>query len=216
MYPEPVAAYSGGVSVDALKLIEGVARCWQREVPPQTAVQLEGFLSLLLAWNVRINLSGAKNLVDLVSDHLPDSFAMATAVSSGASVCDVGSGGGLPALPFAMLRPDCQVTLVEPRAKRTAFLHAAVRLSGCANVRVRRARLEDLDKQRYDVAASRATFPPLEWMALAQDLVTASGSIIVFAAEGVEGRNSLLVLRRSLEYQTGKGSRRWMGTYCST
>jgi 16S rRNA G527 N7-methylase RsmG len=116
-------------------------------------------------------------------------------------------------MPFAILRSDCQVTLVEPRAKRTAFLHAAVRSAACTNVLVKRARVEELGGSRYDVAASRATFPPSEWLALAQKLVKADGAVLVFTAQEMDGRGGSLFLRQRVAYETGKGSPRWLGVF---
>src|SRR6185295_9811748 len=106
-----------------------------------------------------INLTGARTLDELAADHLPDAFALAEAVPPGAALVDVGSGGGLPALPFAVLRPDVRLTLVEPRAKRVAFLRTAVRELGLAGELVA-GHAADLPAGAFDVAASRATFPP--------------------------------------------------------
>src|SRR4029079_16814605 len=88
------------------------------------------FWSLLLTWNARINLTGAGTRDELLGEHFPDALAMASLVPPGARLVDVGSGGGLPAVPLSVLRPDLGLTLVEPRAKRVAFLRTAVRTLG--------------------------------------------------------------------------------------
>src|SRR4051794_23516644 len=89
--------------------------------------RLLGFFQLLLTWNARINLTGARTLPELIDVHLPDTLALARLVAAGAALIDVGSGGGLPALPLALMRSGVRVTLVEPRAKRVAFLRTAAR-----------------------------------------------------------------------------------------
>lgn len=141
------------------------------------------FAGLLLEWNARINLTGAKSLDDLLEEHFPDSFAMAALVPPSARVIDVGSGGGLPAIPFGLLRPDCPLTLVEPRAKRTAFLRTAIREFQMPNVIVLGKRLEDLGGEAggFSVAASRATFPPEVWLSVAAPLLAPGGRVFVFS-----------------------------------
>jgi 16S rRNA (guanine527-N7)-methyltransferase len=64
---------------------------------------LDAFWSLLLSWNARINLTGARTPAELLGEHFPDALAMARLVPPNARVLDVGSGGGLPVLPFAVL-----------------------------------------------------------------------------------------------------------------
>jgi 16S rRNA (guanine527-N7)-methyltransferase len=154
-------------------------------VPEPAACQrLARFFGLLLEWNRGINLTGADSLALLASDHLPDSLALLALVPTGARVVDVGTGGGLPALPFAILRPDCSLTLVEPRAKRAAFLRTAVRELGLA-VQVSGSRGEDLAAARppvFEVAMSRATFAPPAWLALGRRLVVAGGRVLTFVA----------------------------------
>src|SRR6187397_2962725 len=66
------------------------------------------YATLLMTWNARINLTGATSLADLAEEHLPDAFALAARFPDpqpSRTVIDVGSGGGLPALPLAVLRP---------------------------------------------------------------------------------------------------------------
>jgi 16S rRNA (guanine527-N7)-methyltransferase len=145
--------------------------------PERAGVQR--FFELLLTWNARINLTGARSLIELVEEHLPDSLALDRLVPNAARLVDVGSGGGLPALPLALLRPDVTLTLVEPRAKRVAFLRTALMDLGLAAAVVS-GRVESLPHKDYDVASSRATFPPEEWLAVGRDLVGPSGTVVLF------------------------------------
>lgn len=143
---------------------------------------LLAFARLLLYWNQRINLTAAKSPDDLIAEHIPDSFAMAQLVEFNARVVDVGSGGGLPGIPFALLRPDCPVTLIEARAKRAAFLRTALRELGVANATVISRRMESVTELRhaFDGASSRATFPPTEWLARARSLLVPGGRALAF------------------------------------
>jgi 16S rRNA (guanine527-N7)-methyltransferase len=137
------------------------------------------FFGLLLTWNARINLTGARSLLELIEEHLPDSLALDQLIPQAARVIDVGAGGGLPALPLALLRPDVTLTLVEPRAKRVAFLRTAVRVLGLA-AEVLPTRVEDLEPGGHDLASSRATFSPPEWLELGRTLVRPGGAVALF------------------------------------
>lgn len=170
------------------------------------------FVRLLLKWNVRINLTGARSAEDVVGEHLIDSFAMAGFVPEGARVVDVGSGGGLPAIPLAILRPECFVTMVEPRGKRVAFLRTAVRELGCGHSEVVHGRVDSIPRHVYGVAGSRATFEVSQWLEVARDLVVRDGRIVAFASSAVPAVSGL-ALSASVSYLTSGGGRRWAGAY---
>jgi 16S rRNA (guanine527-N7)-methyltransferase len=174
---------------------------------------LEAFWSLLLTWNARINLTGARTREELIGEHFPDAAAMARLVPPGARLLDVGAGGGLPALPFALLRPDAVLTLVEPRAKRVAFLRTAVRELGLG-AEVVAGRIETVPRRPADVASSRATFPPDEWLERARPLAPRT---LVFTAQRADvGKSAAHVIEDELEYSTAAGHRRWLGLFRST
>jgi len=121
-----------------------------------------GFGRRLIEWNARVNLT-ARSRWPSDGEHVVDSFAMASLVPPGSSVVDVGAGGGLPGIPFSILRPDARLVVVEPRAKRIAFLRTVVRELQLASTEVLRERADALDRGGFDVAASRATFSAEEW-----------------------------------------------------
>ena len=78
----------------------------------------------------------------------------------GSSVCDLGSGAGLPGIALALRRPDLRVTLCEPLLRRTTFLDHVVHTMGLTNVVVHRGRAEDLHgAAEFDVVTSRAVAP---------------------------------------------------------
>jgi 16S rRNA (guanine527-N7)-methyltransferase len=106
-------------------------------------------------------------------------------VPEGASVCDVGSGAGLPGLVLALVRPDLQVTLLEPLLRRTTFLSETVAELGLeAQVHVERGRAEDwADRGSFGVVTSRAVAPLdrlLEW---SMPLVAPNGAMVAMKGD---------------------------------
>jgi 16S rRNA (guanine527-N7)-methyltransferase len=77
---------------------------------------------------------------------------------------DIGSGAGAPGLGIALLAPELELTLVEPKAKRVAFLRAVLAELGRPDVKIERARSDALARQSFDVAVSRATLAPPAWV----------------------------------------------------
>jgi 16S rRNA (guanine527-N7)-methyltransferase len=158
------------------------------------ARRLAAFGDLFLRWNEKINLGGVITPTGLVEQHFLDAFAAARFVGPMDSVVDVGAGGGLPAIPLALLRPQATFELYEPTTKKVAFLRTAIRdLALGVYVTVRQARLEDplplSILARFDVATSRATFPPGRWIDLGRRLVRPGGRVVVFGTdEEVPGR----------------------------
>lgn len=96
------------------------------------------YLDTLAAWSPRVNLTGARTPEARVQLLVGKVLAVAALPAAG-TLIDVGSGNGSPGLVFALLRDDLEVTLLEPRARRWAFLREAARAAGRA-VRVLRVR----------------------------------------------------------------------------
>jgi len=128
------------------------------------------YLDELRTWNARVDLTAARSAEEAVDLTLADAVVLATHGESAAGArhdpfrwVDVGAGAGAPGLILAMLRPNWSMTLVEPRSKRVAFLRSVI---GRLNVpaELRRARSDDLDDKQWDVAISRATLGPTEWL----------------------------------------------------
>jgi 16S rRNA (guanine527-N7)-methyltransferase len=166
-----------------LRALAALAREWDVPCDDRQAEMLLHYAGLLLTWNERINLTGAHAVDELLADHFPDSFALAARLDRSARAIDVGSGGGLPAIPLAILRPELTLVLCEPLAKKGAFLRTAIReLALGAHVRLEARRAEDLAAEvptSFDLAFSRATLAPDRWVALGRRLVRPQGRIFV-------------------------------------
>jgi len=136
------------------KLLEAESLCYQALPAPQLSA-LSRYLAELEAWRQRINLTGDLAPEELAV-HALESAAGAALVPEGAKLLDIGSGGGFPGVPLALVRPDLSVTLLEPRHKRASFLRHVVRAVPVENARVLADRVETLDEATYAAATVRA------------------------------------------------------------
>ncbi|AXI78619.1 16S rRNA (guanine(527)-N(7))-methyltransferase RsmG [Peterkaempfera bronchialis] len=118
------------------------------------------YAELLATAGVRRGLIGPREVPRLWERHLLNCAVLAEVVPEGVSLCDVGSGAGLPGIPVALARPDLSVTLLEPLLRRTTFLEEAVKELGLTNVTVVRGRAEEMiGKLSMDVVTARAVAP---------------------------------------------------------
>jgi 16S rRNA (guanine(527)-N(7))-methyltransferase RsmG len=214
--PRTEVAYTASVRENEGTCLARLAQVWNFRLSPEMEGRVLGFGRRLIEWNARVNLTGAQSVAEVMGEHVVDSFAMASLVPPGSSVVDVGAGGGLPGIPFAILRPDARLVVVEPRAKRIAFLRTVVRELQLASTEVLRERADALDRGAFDVAASRATFPPEEWLGIGLGLVRPGGLVLIFAGDAWAPDNSSLRATNEIRYATATGRSRWLGAFCST
>ncbi|NEC16492.1 16S rRNA (guanine(527)-N(7))-methyltransferase RsmG [Streptomyces sp. SID8014] len=102
------------------------------------------YAELLADAGVRRGLIGPREVPRLWERHLLNCAVLSEVVAEGVSVCDVGSGAGLPGIPLALVRPDLNITLLEPLLRRTTFLTEVVELLGLEHVTVVRGRAEEV------------------------------------------------------------------------
>jgi 16S rRNA (guanine527-N7)-methyltransferase len=137
------------------KLLEAESLRSGQKLLARELVALSRYLGELEAWRSRINLTGDLAPEELAR-HALESAAGASLVPRDASLLDIGSGGGFPGVPVAIVRPDVSVTLLEPRHKRASFLRHVVRAVPVANATVSGERVESLAEPRFEVATVRA------------------------------------------------------------
>jgi 16S rRNA (guanine(527)-N(7))-methyltransferase RsmG len=129
-----------------------LAECSWISLSPTQLEKLEAHHELLKRWNAKLNLTATLD----IKKHFGESLFLGSQMTGGVTVADIGSGGGFPGVPLAILRPDWQVTLVESDRRKSIFLRECAELT--PNLRVLTARAEDLT-DRFDWIVSRAVTP---------------------------------------------------------
>lgn len=121
----------------------------------------ERYAELLAEAGVKRGLIGPREVPRLWERHLLNCAVLSEVVPQGVTVCDVGSGAGLPGIPLALVRRDLHITLLEPLLRRTTFLREVVELLGLDHVTVVRGRAEEvLDSlEPVHVVTARAVAP---------------------------------------------------------
>ncbi len=168
------------------------------------------YLDLLRTWNRKINLTSVTEPQAVLDLHFLDSLMVLPVLGSARRLIDVGSGGGFPGLPIAIASPAA-VTLLEATRKKAAFLRAAVHALELSAV-VIDGRVEELLKkpfERFDLAISRATFAPAEWLALGRRLVHPHGAVVVLTGRDPPPGSPT----KALSYELPGGELRHLGWY---
>jgi 16S rRNA (guanine527-N7)-methyltransferase len=140
---------------------------------------LGAYLDLLAAWNDRVNLTAARTPKRRVEVLVAPVLAALARLAPGGLI-DVGSGNGSPGLVVALLEPRRPVTLLEPRARRWAFLREAARAGGRDDVRVLRERHDAYAGPPAANVTLRALRLPLSDL---RSLVAEDGRVLVFGPE---------------------------------
>ena len=131
-------------------------------------------------------LLGPREVSRLWERHLLNCAVLAELLEPDATVCDLGSGAGLPGLVLAIARPDLRVTLVEPLLRRTTFLEEVVADLGLTSVEVLRGRAEDLPgDRRFDAVTSRALAPLDRLLGWSMPLVAPTGALVAMKGASV-------------------------------
>ena len=134
----------------------------------------------------RLGLIGPLEPPRLWSRHVINSGLLVEFLADGVSVADVGSGAGLPGLVLAAARPDLAVTLIEPMERRVAWLEEERDRLGLTNVRVERARAEDVEPRRFDVVTARAVRALTGLLPITARLAVPGGRLALLKGASVE------------------------------
>jgi 16S rRNA (guanine527-N7)-methyltransferase len=127
------------------------------DLSPEQIRQFEALESLYQTWNAQINVISRKDTDHFYERHVLHSLAIAKIVQflPGSSVLDIGTGGGFPGIPLAILFPEVQFHLVDSIGKKIKVVQEVAASLGLKNVQASHARAETI-KDRYDFIVSRA------------------------------------------------------------
>ena len=165
--------------------------------PNDLAAGIKTYIELLLKWNRSVSLTTVTNVVEILGFHFGESlFALPMLPVEKSRLADVGSGAGFPGIPLAMARSALDVTLIEPNAKKFAFLNEVIRQLGLGNVTAVRSRTADLQSSsdRFEGVTARAVGQFDELLSWAHRRLVPSGKLILWL--GDEDSNKISADRR--------------------
>ena len=144
----------------------------QKYFPHLTELQVEQFAQLEALyndWNAKINVISRKDIQNLYEHHVLHSLGIAKVVNfkDGTTIMDLGTGGGFPGIPLAILFPNVQFHLVDSIGKKVKVANEVATAIGLKNVKFSHARAEEI-KEHYDFVVTRAVMPMVDLMKVAR------------------------------------------------
>ena len=159
----------------------------RRVFPSERLPLAQRYADLLATDGVVRGLIGPREAPRLWERHLLNCAVLGELIPEDATVCDIGSGAGLPGLVLAIARPDLRITLVEPLLRRTTFLEEVVADLGLTKVEVVRGRADALHgERRFDVVTSRAVAPLDRLLGWSMPLVAPTGALVAMKGVSVQ------------------------------
>jgi 16S rRNA (guanine527-N7)-methyltransferase len=170
---------------DTAERLRNRAKACRVLIPANVEAKLVAYFDLLSKWNAKINLTSLTDTDAAIDRLLLEPLAAAAALPRHPQLIDLGSGGGSPAIPLALVLEAGRLVMVESRGRKAAFLGEAVRLSGL-NAFVENTRFESVAAQgtyagQMDVVSIRAVRPDLATLNIAKAFLKPGGRIALFS-----------------------------------
>jgi 16S rRNA (guanine527-N7)-methyltransferase len=153
---------------------------------PDLTAGIRTYIEVLLKWNKTISLTTVTEVDKILAFHFGESlFALPMLPVGKSRLADVGSGAGFPGIPLAMARPSLDVTLIEPNAKKFAFLNEVIRQLSLKNVTAFRGRTSDVQSpdERFEIVTARAVGQFDELIGWTEARVTPGGKLILWVGD---------------------------------
>ncbi|GHT05389.1 ribosomal RNA small subunit methyltransferase G [Bacteroidia bacterium] len=130
------------------------------DLTAEQKTQFAALEDLYADWNAKINLISRKDIAHLYEKHILHSLGIAQVIrfTAGSKVLDVGTGGGFPGIPLAILFPEAQFVLLDSIGKKVKVAENVAQSIGLKNVECRHARVEE-EMRKFDFVVSRAVMP---------------------------------------------------------
>ena len=171
------------MDIEAKRILEEGAQLLGIRLTARQRQQFQLYLLRLKKWNKRINLTAIRKDKEIVIKHFLDSLTLFSCLKPYFQALDIGSGAGFPGIPLKIVLPSLQLTLVEARHKRVAFLKEIKRLLGLTDLTIVNAFLTPevpiLPPASFDVVMTRALAPAAEYIPLALPYVKKGGYILL-------------------------------------
>lgn len=164
------------------------------------ADQLLAYLGLLQHWNSTYNLTAIRDPAAMWLQHVVDCMAAVPSVrrrlpmGRRARVLDVGSGGGLPGIVWAVLMPEVDLTCVDTVGKKAAFIRQAAGTLRLPNLQTRHARVESLREAPFDLITSRAFASLSDFTRWTQPLLAPGGCWVALKGKSPDAELNALAL----------------------
>lgn len=131
--------------------------------------QFAALYDLYIDWNAKINVISRKDIENLYLHHVLHSLGIAKVINfkPGSKVMDLGTGGGFPGIPLAIMFPDTHFHLVDSIRKKVRVAEEVAQAIGLKNVSFRHARAQE-EKQEFDFVVSRAVMPLMDLIQIIQ------------------------------------------------
>ena len=151
---------------DNLFLMEKILKYFPKRTEIQQQ-QLAALYDLYFDWNSKINVISRKDIENLYEHHVLHSLGIAKVLQfkPGTALLDVGTGGGFPGIPLAILFPECQFTLIDSIGKKIKVATAVAEAIGLQNVEAKHLRVQD-EKAKFHFVVSRAVMPLADLVSL--------------------------------------------------
>jgi len=161
-------------------LIISGARVFDINLGLKEARQFSIHAAELVKWNLKINLTAITDPFEVAVKHFLDSIAPAGIIPAGASMLDIGSGGGFPGIPLKVVIPALSVSLIDSSGKKVTFLKHVIRTIGLGDIEAVQGRVEELagSIKKFDVVICRAFSSLEKFVGSALPLLAPNGMII--------------------------------------
>ncbi|MBR7162716.1 MAG: 16S rRNA (guanine(527)-N(7))-methyltransferase RsmG [Clostridia bacterium] len=205
------------MSINRLLLQESAESLFGLSLDEDCIDTLEAYYDAVVEANKEFNLTSITGKDEFVVKHLIDSLAGVSFIPEGATLIDVGSGGGFPSFPIASARRDVQVTALDSTAKKMNFVGGTARFLGVKNLKTISGRAEEMKDlfERFDTVTARAVSALPILLEICSPLIKVGGIMIAYKTDESElevSKNALKTLnmthKKSFSFNLPNGDRR--------
>ena len=175
------------------------------QLTEQQINQFEQYYHLLVEWNNKINLTAITDMPDVYLKHFYDSLTITKVIdlNQNLSLIDIGTGAGFPGLVLKIVFPTLNITLLDSLNKRIEFLNKVIKELNLKNIKTVNSRIEDYQKETFDIVTSRAVAKTNILLELSCKLPKTNGYFIFLKAnieeELKESQNAIKELNLTIE-----------------